>query len=119
MPEMKIDVFNAHGIKAFVGGCVARGDGSKFRAKAHTHTKGSPHHGWICFRSTKWLQCKELLIHELAHALTNDGHTDKWRKKVLELGGTIKEVPGIMRSYEKKIRYASGPRNISHAFRLA
>lgn len=101
MAEVEIGMFKEHGIRAFVGGCYERGEGSKFRAKAHTHTRGEK---WICFRSTKWLGCKELLTHELAHALTNHGHTDKWRKKVLELGGTIEAVPGILRSYEKKPR---------------
>lgn len=99
MAEIEIEMFKRHGVRAFVGGCVRRGEGSRFRAKAHTHDDK-----WICFLSSKWINCKELLIHELAHALTTLGHVDKWREKVLELGGTIKEVPGILKSYEKRTR---------------
>lgn len=88
------------GVKAFIGGCFLRGVGSKFRAKAHAH----PKERIICFRSDKWLHVEELIKHELAHILTGVGHTDKWREKVLELGGTINEVPGILRSYEKRKR---------------
>jgi len=89
----------------FVGGCYLRGEGSRFHAKAHTHPNG-----WICILSAKRLACKELLLHELAHALTNMGHNDKWRAKVIELGGTIDEVPElngkglILRSYHKKLK---------------
>lgn len=93
-------MFTAHNVRAFIGGCYERGIGSKFRAKAHAHTADRI----ICFRSDKWINRVELLAHELAHVLTGAGHTDKWRGKVLELGGTIKEVPGLLRSYEKKVR---------------
>lgn len=38
----------------YVGGCVARGTGSSFRAIAHTHTRrGDPFAGWICIRSSR------------------------------------------------------------------
>ena len=78
----------------FVGGCVDRGDGSSFRAKAHAHTK-EPNKGWICVRSTKRLYVQgttrpsKLMQHELAHILTGHGHDDTWRKEVRRLGGTI------------------------------
>jgi hypothetical protein len=75
----------------FVGGCVARGDGSRFRAKAHAHSRGE-HAGWICFLSAKRLECRELILHELAHILTGEGHTDKWRRELLRLGGTLNLV---------------------------
>lgn len=101
MPFIIIDLFEAHEVRAFVGGCHLRGDGSKFRAKAHAHYESRT----ICFRSDKWLGCQELLIHELAHITSNvRGHIDRWRNEVLRLGGTIKEVPGILKSYEKKRR---------------
>lgn len=97
---VNIMLLETHGIRAFIGGCYLRGIGSKFRAKAHSHNKERI----VCFRGTKWISFTPLLLHEVAHILTSEGHTDKWRIKVLELGGTIKEVPGVMKSYEKKKR---------------
>lgn len=87
----------------FVGGCVERGEGSRFRAKAHSHTTGD-HAGWICFLSAKRLLCRELFLHEIAHVLTGEGHTDKWRERLLQIGGTLEEVPGILKSYKKRAR---------------
>jgi hypothetical protein len=103
LPRSKYpDVFRrSHALKGvFVGGCVARGDGSRFRAKAHAHIRGA-HVGWICFLSAKRLTCRELLIHELAHLIAGHGHTDHWRSIVLKLGGTLEPVPGIMRDYRR------------------
>lgn len=82
----------------FVGGCVERGAGSRFRAKAHAHTSGA-HRGWICFLSTKWLDQRMLWLHELAHVVTRDGHTRRWREFLVRIGGTLDEVPGVLRSY--------------------
>ena len=93
-PEMK---------GVFIGGCVSRGIGSSFRAKAHAHF-GDEHRGWICFRSTKWLDNKFLCLHELAHIVTRQGHTDRWRKFLLQIGGTLDPVPGVLRSYQKQPR---------------
>lgn len=81
----------------FVGGCYKRGEGSRFRAKAHTHYK----EGRICILSPARLAEKMLLLHELAHVLAPGGHDDKWRAKLLEIGGTLDEVPGLLRSYRK------------------
>ncbi len=86
----------------FVGGCVERGDGSSFRAKAHAHTHSDDaYNGWICVRSAKRLgngKPSMLMLHELAHILTGHGHDDTWRKKLRELGGRI-------RYYETKAYY--------------
>jgi hypothetical protein len=79
----------------FVGGCVERGDGSSFRAMAHAHyVNGKASDNWICVRSPKRLYnatggASELMKHELAHILTNKGHTDPWRSKLKELGGKV------------------------------
>lgn len=87
----------------FVGGCVERGDGSRFRAKAHAHTDGE-HAGWICYLSAKRLPIREIALHELAHILSGEGHTDKWRETLLAIGGTLDAVPGILKSYHKRTR---------------
>lgn len=92
----------------FTNGCIKRGEGSRFRAKAHTHFKGK-YKGWICFLSEKRLNEKMLLLHEIAHAITNEGHTDKWRKKLLEIGGTLdacNDINGksLLKSYHKRMK---------------
>src|SRR6267142_943204 len=75
----------------FVGGCVEHGDGSSFRRIAHAHTSG-PDKGMVCVRSPKRLWHMDgapkpslTMVHELAHIVTNQGHTDKWRKSYKEL----------------------------------
>jgi hypothetical protein len=88
----------------YVGGCVARGRGSSFRAKAHSHIHGQ-WFGWICVRSGARLSDDALMLHELAHILVEQGHTDTWRKRLLELGGTL-ERTGSLRSYQKVKRLA-------------
>ena len=93
----------------FVGGCVKRGVGSSFRAKAHAHNfKIDPYFGWICVRSIKRIgetqghtiiKPSALLWHEYAHILTPDHyHDDAWRAKMKELGQPITE------QYRKKKR---------------
>lgn len=97
----------------YVGGCVARGPGSSFRAKAHAHNfKDDQWFGWICVRSLKRVgetagqvitKPSRLLIHERAHLLTpNHCHDDTWRKKMKELGQPLPK------QYEKKERYSTG-----------
>jgi hypothetical protein len=72
---------------AFVGGCVERGDGSSFRASAHSHTNPTDkYRGWICFRSMKNYNDEQTRLHELAHILTMQGHTAKWRQTAIALG---------------------------------
>jgi hypothetical protein len=107
----EFEQFKAQGFKGvFVGGCVERGEGSSFRAKAHAHNEqyikmGSSivkdeqgnkkewkHFGWICVRSAKRLytrpgQPSNLMWHELCHILTpGHSHDDVWRAKAREFG---------------------------------
>lgn len=111
VPFPEFEKYRAQGFKGvFVGGCVERGDGSSFRAKAHAHNEqyvkigsskvmdenGNPkewkHFGWICVRSAKRLytrpgQPSNLMWHELAHILTpGHSHDDVWRAKAREFG---------------------------------
>src|SRR2546426_890672 len=88
----------------FVGGCVQRGVGSSFRARAHAHNApNAKHYRWICMRSWRrigdfvenaseegWdgvvIKPSRLLWHEYAHILTpSHGHDDAWRSKMREL----------------------------------
>jgi hypothetical protein len=91
----------------YVGGCVARGVGSSFRAKAHAHISGG-WRGWICFRSDRWLSVVALWKHELAHVVTRQGHTEAWRRFLLQIGGTLDPVTvngkNVLRSYHPKTR---------------
>lgn len=99
----------------FVRGCVDRGEGSSFRAKAHSHNyKNRPLNcGWICVRAFKRLgevvtnndgtqelvKPSRLLWHEYAHILTpNHHHDDTWRNKMKELHQPL------IKQYDKKRR---------------
>lgn len=59
-------------------------------AESHVYPKDA-FRGWICFKNLFCLLDKQLLIHEMSHVLTdyNQGHSDAWRAKVLELGGHL------------------------------
>ena len=88
----------------FTGGCIERGEGSRFRAKAHAHCrKGDPYQGTICFLSHKRLMQRKLGLHELAHIIGECGHTDKFRAICKELGVSIQAGQGL-KSYEKRTR---------------
>ena len=94
--------------RVFVGGCVERGVGLSFRAKAHAHNSTSDKFfGWICIRGWRRVgvcvankgtpavsiaAANNLLKHEYAHILTpNVGHGMKWVDMFRSLGG---KVPG-------------------------
>lgn len=81
----------------FTGGCVSRGVGSSFRAKAHAHW-GGEWAGWICVRKPERLSDRELMLHELAHILTEKGHVAEWRERLVALGGTL-DATDSLKSY--------------------
>lgn len=96
MPEIKFKHFDEYRNKnilkgVFLGGCVERGDGSSFRARAHAHINGTLK-GWICVRGRKRLMTPKGkpsndMWHELAHLISGQGHTDKFRAVLRSLGG--------------------------------
>ena len=96
-PELRRDEV----LGVYIGGCVERGEGSRFRAKAHAHSSGD-YKGWLCFLASRRLADRALVLHELAHLLAGKGHTEKWRTVLLSLGGTLDEVPGLLKSYHKR-----------------
>lgn len=84
----------------YLGGCCARSHGPRLRAKAHAHVgpKGHPFIGWLCFLSARWLRDRMLCLHERAHVVTREGHTERWRRYLLRIGGTV-ERTGSMRAF--------------------
>ena len=61
---------------------------------AHCHPNhGDLHMGWMCLRYKYLLKERLTLFHEVAHLIANKcrsyaAHGDKWRKAVIEIGGT-------------------------------
>jgi hypothetical protein len=81
-----------------VGGCGPEGSRIHDPDIAHAHTDGLSR-GWICFGSEAALADRQTRLHELAHVVTGDGHTARWRACLLSLGGSLDAVPGGSRSY--------------------
>lgn len=84
------------GVKGiFVGGCKRRGAGrisdSIQCEYAHAHIGGTLK-GWICFQLPCYFWDAEyhwLRMHELAHIISGQGHTEKWREALRKLGEEI------------------------------
>ena len=90
MPELKPKDWPPEYRKAvcvkgiFVRGCVQRGTGSSFRATAHAHIRG-PWKGWVCVRKASRAAAanaedRHTMLHELAHLISGQGHTDHFRE---------------------------------------
>lgn len=75
-----------------VGGCTISGK-RLGRNHAHAHIRGASR-GWICFRSRVTFAEKTTRLHELAHVVTREGHTKRWREFLLQIGGTLDAVAG-------------------------
>jgi hypothetical protein len=82
-----------------VGGCGPKGT-RLGRLHAHAHTGGASR-GWICFRSRVTFGEKTTRLHELAHVVTREGHTRRWREFLLQIGGTLEATAGC-RDYHPK-----------------
>jgi hypothetical protein len=96
----------------YIGECIRYGDWKRLfdpKQSAHAHNnEDDPMRGWICVRQRQFL-VRPIMLHEIAHLLIpNQGHTEKWRRKVLAIGGTLKPVcigrTRQMRDYQKKPR---------------
>lgn len=83
-----LQILRRYVVGVFVGGCVVRGDGSRFRRQAHAHTEGS-YRGWICYLSAKRLDDTRLAKHEVAHLISGEGHTARFRRVLAILHGGL------------------------------
>jgi len=122
MPVIEIPEFEKYkeqGYKGtFIGGCVVKGEGSRFRARAHAHCfHGYPHFGWICVlssnlnkrvRDSKTGKLKNTMWHELSHILCpNHSHDDAWRKVAKSFGVRLGK------KYKKKRRKSPQPQSVN------
>lgn len=98
MPEYPVPPEMPEMVGLFVGGCIERGEGSRFRAKAHAHASSATEpvqsYGWVCVLSPKRLYMEDgrpsrLLWHEYAHIVSGHGHDDVWRRQMRDLGQPI------------------------------
>lgn len=101
------------------GGCV--GDRPHpwglYWAHSHCRRKGNEPWGWICIRYPEWTTTADgrptpLVLHELAHILTDEEHTVRWAETVVALGGIVEpeysKVHTIDRSPKLRLRGGLG-----------
>lgn len=67
------------------GKCRVTGDWDT-TAMAHAHLEDG-YDGDICFGEVDAFYDKQTLLHEIAHILTRQSHTEEWNDKLIELGG--------------------------------
>ena len=83
-------------------------------AFAHTHiptedaTYIHPDVGWICLCNEALLCDSNILLHEAAHAITNQPHTIEWARTLIAIGGTLEPcrvaaMNMISEDYHKKM----------------
>jgi hypothetical protein len=84
----------------FLGGCVDAAQPGRIARScgvlAHAHI-GGHNVNWICFQMPSYFHDPTyhwLRMHELAHVLSGQGHTEKWRTALRGLG---EEVPARYR----------------------
>jgi hypothetical protein len=89
-PKYLLKFKNLEGI--FVGGCVLDIEFILFKDKsiafAHSHVFDDGM-GWICVPNKTTIRNRNIMLHEAAHIISKSGHTDKWRKVLLSIGGTL------------------------------
>ena len=94
-----------------VGECVETGKPLDLDEFGHAHI-GLAYQGHICVSSKYYLRSKAVILHEVAHVLTLEVHTDRWRRTLLEIGGSLDEQvvhrngsgAKMLASYKKKKR---------------
>lgn len=88
-----------------IGGCINKDLWDD--AVAHAHCNNNTlNQGWICLKYKTQLLERYTLLHEAAHLIVNKSsyiphHGVKWRKVLVELGGTYASYP----SYNKNWSY--------------
>lgn len=104
------------------GGCVANRSWGNQWAHAHCRRKGNEPFGWICIRFEKWTTTPDgrptpLLLHELAHIITDEEHNQAWADKLTELGGKVDPGYGLLMFKDQRPHFAGGKNSIGGTLR--
>jgi hypothetical protein len=80
----------------WIGGCIegAWGDGGLVAAHAHSFRE-DPYCGWICSPYRWVLDDQDILLHELAHILSEQDHNFIWKGCLMALGGDVSDYAHI------------------------
>ena len=89
---------------------------------AHAHIDTPENEGFvgtICLINS-YCMVEMLLLHEIAHLISNSDHNGKWRRTLLKIGGTLDEfvipgMPNYAKCYFKILRRASVMRRMRRA----